>query len=85
MGSPQFGLGIIDDVASMLSICALCDLHRMLKAELKSGERKVYFLMCWVSSLAGLVMAKKKATLGCIGNAKGSWKAQKKEDRKGRL
>ncbi|MFS8025210.1 hypothetical protein Hanom_Chr16g01472271 [Helianthus anomalus] len=48
MGRPQFGLGIIDDVASMLSICALCDMHKMLKAKLKLGERKVHFLMCWV-------------------------------------
>ncbi|MFS7913584.1 putative Shq1 protein [Helianthus anomalus] len=119
MGGPQFGLGVIDDVASLLSlggdglICALCDLHRMLtaglkevkmekgrnvkraemKAKLKSGERKVYFLICWVheqpqeawSSLADLVMAEKNATMGYMGNAKGSWKAQKKEDRKGKV
>ncbi|KAJ0579811.1 hypothetical protein HanHA300_Chr04g0122151 [Helianthus annuus] len=41
MGRPQFVLGIIDDVASMLSlvgdglICALCDLQSMLKASLR--------------------------------------------------
>ncbi|KAK1408199.1 hypothetical protein QVD17_39834 [Tagetes erecta] len=119
LGGSQFGLGILDDVASLLSlggdalICVLCDLHRMLKAslrevkkekacdvkrrevqgKLKSGERKVYFLMCWVheqpqeawSSLAGLVLAEKKATMDYIGNTKGSWKDQKKEDKKGKV
>ncbi|KAL8256113.1 hypothetical protein R6Q59_031180 [Mikania micrantha] len=119
MGGPHFGLGILDDVASLLSlggdglICALCDTHRMLKAglkevkmektrdvkrtemkaKLKSGERKVYFLMCWVheqpqegwSSLAGLVTAEKNATVGYMGNIKGGWKTQKKEDRKGKV
>ncbi|KAK9072107.1 hypothetical protein SSX86_008539 [Deinandra increscens subsp. villosa] len=119
IGGSEFGLGILDDVANLLSlggdglICALCDLHRMLKAglgeiktekarnvtrtemkgKLKSAERKVYFLMCWVheqpqetwSSLAGLVLAEKNATMGYIGNMKGSWKPQKKEDKKGKV
>ncbi|KAD5508221.1 hypothetical protein E3N88_15924 [Mikania micrantha] len=119
MGGPHFGLGILDDVASLLSlggdglICALCDTRRMLKAglrevkmektrdvkrtemkaKLKSGERKVYFLMCWVheqpqegwSSLAGLVTSEKNATMGYMGDIKGGWKAQKKEDRKGKV
>ncbi|EEF43421.1 zinc finger HIT domain-containing protein 2 [Ricinus communis] len=74
IGGLQFGLGIINDVISIISlggpalICALCDLQRLfqagereLKAEklrksrraeirskLKLGERKIYFLMCWV-------------------------------------
>ncbi|XP_076947411.1 uncharacterized protein LOC143619346 [Bidens hawaiensis] len=123
VGGPQFGLVVVDDVASMLGlggdtlVCGLCDLHRMLKAgleglkmekardvkrsemkaKLKSGERKVYFLMCWVheqpheawSSLAGLVMAEKNATMAYVGNSnnntKGGWKDQKKEDRKGKV
>ncbi|KAI3687428.1 hypothetical protein L1987_81124 [Smallanthus sonchifolius] len=119
MGGSQFGLGVLDDVASMLSlggdglVCGLCDLHRMMKAglrevktekarnvkrtemqrKLKSGERKVYFLMCWVheqpqevwSSLAGLAMAEKNATMDYIGNTKVSWKAQKTEERKGKV
>jgi hypothetical protein len=64
-------------------VCALCDLRRMVqagekevrnekgvkgqKAKLRSVERKVYFLMCWVheqphdvwSSLAGIVGVEK--------------------------
>ncbi|KAI3716798.1 hypothetical protein L1987_67954 [Smallanthus sonchifolius] len=92
MGGSQFGLGIIDDVASLLSlgcdglICALCDMHRMLKAGLRGvkTEKARNPHEAW-SSLAGLVMAEKNATMGYIGNTKGSWKAQKKENRKGKV
>ncbi|GJV44162.1 alkane hydroxylase MAH1-like protein, partial [Tanacetum coccineum] len=87
----------------------LCDLHRMIKAgmkevkmekthkeikgQLKSGERKVYFLMCWVHeqpqeawlSLAGLVTAEKNAAMDYKGNGTGDWRAEKKAERKGKV
>ncbi|GJV73846.1 zinc finger HIT domain-containing protein 2 isoform X1 [Tanacetum coccineum] len=115
MGGSQFGLGILDDVVSLLSlggdglVCGLCDLHRMIKAgmkevkmekthkeikgQLKSGERKVYFLMCWVHeqpqeawlSLAGLVTAEKNAAMDYKGNGTGDWRAEKKAERKGKV
>ncbi|XP_023733054.1 uncharacterized protein LOC111880876 [Lactuca sativa] len=111
MGGAQFGLAVLDDVASVLDlgsdglVCALCDLHRMIrngmkemkgcdmemKRKLKGGERKVYFLMCWVheqggevwSSLVGLVMAEKNVAMEYVGNGKkGDWR---KEERKGKV
>ncbi|PWA95769.1 HIT-type Zinc finger family protein [Artemisia annua] len=115
MGGSQFGLGILDDVVSLLSlggdglVCGLCDLHRMLKAgmkevkmekthkeikgKLKSGERKVYFLMCWVheqpqeawSSLAGLVTVEKNAAMDYKGNGTRDWRAERKTERKGKV
>nr|XP_043629454.1 zinc finger HIT domain-containing protein 2 [Erigeron canadensis] len=119
MGGSQFGLGVLDDVTSLLSlggdalVCGICDLHRMMsvalrevkmektldikrreiKGKLKSGERKVYFLMCWVheqpheawSSLAGLVMAEKNAAMEYIGNGTGGWRDNKKAERKGKV
>lgn len=115
MGGSQFGLGVLDDVVSLLSlggdglVCGLCDLHRMIKAgmkevkmekthkeikgKLKSGERKVYFLMCWVheqpqevwSSLAGLVTVEKNAAMDYKGNGTHDWRAEKKPERKGKV
>ncbi|XP_071698112.1 uncharacterized protein [Rutidosis leptorrhynchoides] len=119
MGGPQFGLGVIEDVVSLLSlggdalICGLCDLNRMMKAalkevkmekardvnkiemkgKLKSGERKVYFLMCWVheqpheawSSLAGLVMAEKNAMAAYIGNRNDGRRDESKVGNKGKV
>ncbi|PWA78031.1 HIT-type Zinc finger family protein [Artemisia annua] len=90
-------------------VCGLCDLHRMIKAGMKevkmekrhkeikgkskSGERKVYFLICWVhdqpqevwSSLAGLVMVEKNAAMDYKGNGTGDWRAEKKAERKGKV
>lgn len=99
MGGLQFGLGLMDDIVSLLNlgsaaiICLLSDLRRLIQAgerELKSGksgrtesktklrsaERKVYFITCWVheqekevwSSLAALVMAEKSSALEYVGN-----------------
>nr|GEX64478.1 hypothetical protein [Tanacetum cinerariifolium] len=58
--------------------------HQEIKGKLKSGERKVYFLMCWVheqpqeawSSLAGLVTVEKNAAMDYKGNSTGDWRAE---------
>lgn len=97
MGGVKFGLGVMDDVTSLLClggsalVCLLCDLQRLIKAagrelrlekprkskraeinnQLKSAERKVFFIMCWVheqagevwSSLASIVSAEKAAAM----------------------
>ncbi|XP_024986926.1 zinc finger HIT domain-containing protein 2 isoform X2 [Cynara cardunculus var. scolymus] len=120
MGGSRFGLGLLDDIVSLLSlggdglVCGLCDLRRMIKSgmrevnldkgrnmkrtevkrKLTSGERKVYFLMCWVheqppeawSSLAALVVAEKKAAMDYIGgNGNGGGRGRKKAETKGKV
>lgn len=110
MGGARFGVGVLDDVASLLKlgrdglVCGVCDLHRMIKSgmkemkggdlemkrKLKGGERKVYFLMCWVheqehevwASLAELVMAEKNACMEYLRNGKGDWR---KGEKKGKV
>lgn len=110
MGGARFGVGVLDDVASLLElgrdglVCGVCDLHRMIKSgmkemkggdlemkrKLKGGERKVYFLMCWVheqehevwASLAELVMAEKNACMEYLRNGKGDWR---KGEKKGKV
>lgn len=105
MGGARFGLGLMDDVVSLLSlggsalVCLLCDLQRLIqaaerelkrekprklkrteiKSKLKSAERKVYFMMCWVheqpveawSSLAAIVRTEKAAILDYGGGERG--------------
>lgn len=99
MGGLQFGLGLMDDIISLLNlgsaaiICSLCDLRRLIqtgeremkksgrtesKTKLRSAERKVYFITCWVheqqnevwSSLAALVMAEKSSALEYVGSGR---------------
>lgn len=119
-GGSRFGLGLLDDVVSLLSlggdglVCGLCDLYRMIKGgmrevkldkgrntkrteikrKLMAGERKVYFLMCWVheqppetwSSLAALVMAEKNAAMDYIGgDGHGGGRGRKKAETKGKV
>ncbi|PWA60227.1 HIT-type Zinc finger family protein [Artemisia annua] len=88
MGGSQFGLGILDDVEVKME-----KRHKEIKGKSKSGERKVYFLICWVhdqpqevwSSLAGLVMVEKNAAMDYKGNGTGDWRAEKKAERKGKV
>lgn len=104
MGGLQFGLGLLDDVVSLLSlggtalVCLLYDLHRLIQAaerelklerprnlrreeikrNLKSAERKVFFMMCWVHEQPGgawvsfstLVEAEKGVAMACTGSRK---------------
>lgn len=102
MGGLQFGLGLMDDIISILNlgtaaiVCSLCDLRRLIQAgarelkksgksgrterktKLRSAEKKVYFITCWVheqqkevwSSLAALVVAEKSSALEYVGNGR---------------
>ncbi|KAL2551043.1 HIT-type Zinc finger family protein [Forsythia ovata] len=113
MGGLQFGLGLLDDVISLLYlggaalVCLLCDTQRLIQAaekdlkseklhkskrveiknKLKSAERKVYFIMCWVheqpaevwSSLAALVNAEKSSAVEFASSKKGTVRSEKVE------
>ncbi|KAK3030644.1 hypothetical protein RJ639_035848 [Escallonia herrerae] len=115
MGGLRFGLGLMDDVMSLLSlggaalVCQLCDLQRLIqaaerelkaeqnlkraemKSKLKSAERKVYFVMCWVheqpgdawSSLAAIVKAEKAAAMEYGGDKGGQF--EHKVESKGKV
>ncbi|KAK2978662.1 hypothetical protein RJ640_019119 [Escallonia rubra] len=115
MGGLRFGLGLMDDVISLLSlggaalVCLLCDLQRLIqaaerelkseqkskraemKSKLKSAERKVYFVMCWVheqpgdawSSLADIVKAEKAAAMEYGGDKGGQF--EHKVESKGKV
>lgn len=64
-----------------------------IKGNLKSAERKVYFIMCWVHeqpedtwfSVAGMVEAEKSATLACTGNRKDTLSVQDKAQPRGKM
>ncbi|XP_074379776.1 uncharacterized protein LOC141720958 [Apium graveolens] len=64
-----------------------------IKGNLKSAERKVYFIMCWVHeqpedtwfSVASMVEAEKAATLACTGNRKDILNVQDKAQPRGKM
>lgn len=113
MGGLQFGLGLMDDVISLLNlggaaiVCLLCDLQNLIQAgekelkleksggkskrletktKLKSAERKIFFIMCWVheqpkevwSSLATLVMAEKSSVMEYVGTERSCSRTKEK-------
>lgn len=64
-----------------------------IKGNLKSAERKVYFIMCWVHeqpkdtwfSVASMVEAEKSATSACTGNRKDTLSVQDKAKPRGKM
>ncbi|WOG91642.1 hypothetical protein DCAR_0310892 [Daucus carota subsp. sativus] len=63
------------------------------KGNLKSAERKVYFMMCWVHeqhedtwfSIASMVEAEKSANLACTGNRKDTLSVQERARPRGKM
>ncbi|KAL2529218.1 HIT-type Zinc finger family protein [Forsythia ovata] len=86
MGGLQYGLGLMNDrvIQAAKKELKLEKLQKSknveIKNKLKSNERKVYFIMCWIyeqpaevwSSLAALVDAEKSSAMECAGSNRGT-------------
>ncbi|CAK9181992.1 unnamed protein product [Ilex paraguariensis] len=94
MGGLQFGLGLMDDATEreLKSEKQQKSKRLELKNKLKSAQRKVYFVMCWVhvhpgeawSSLAAIVKAEKGSAMEYRGSKISTLRMEDKVESKGK-